>query len=136
MFLPNPPQKSYLLQNQRQEWKKVWSKVLPPSALSLTGKICALPKVLHLHESRGKGGREHMNFTESGDINKNDSSTNIHLIFRFLTLVPFYRRSAPLLFWSPPFQMHLSPFSWTRKAQKSLNCVGMLCSMLCSIKHR
>lgn len=99
----------------------------PPSALSLTGKICALPEVLHLHNSRGKGGREHMNFTESVDTNKNDSSTNIHLIFRFLALLPFYRRGAPLLFGSPPFQMHLSPFSWTRKAQKSLNWVGMLC---------
>lgn len=98
------------------------------SALSLTGNICTQPGMLHLHESRGKGGREHMNFTEWVSWYKQEWFKHKHIPdIQVSDFAPFIQ-SAPLLFWSPPFQMQLSPLSWTKKAQKSLNCVGMLCS--------
>lgn len=62
-FSPHPPQEILFIAEPeaRMEESLVQS---PLSALSLTGNICALPEVVHLHEGRGKGRREHMNFTE------------------------------------------------------------------------
>lgn len=94
----------------------------PLSALSLTGNICALSDVLHLHKSRGEGGREHVNFTEQWvSWYKHDWFKHKHIpdIQVSDSCSPSTEEVPHICFGAHPFQLHLSPLPWPREPHKA-----------------
>lgn len=107
----------------------------PLSALSLTGNICALPEILHLHESRGKVGREHMNFTEWVSWYKQEWFKHKHIpdiqVFHF---APFIQKKCPTSLLEPTLSdATISILLDKEGPEKPELCTN---AVLCSIKHR
>lgn len=94
MFLPPQQEILFIAEPEaRMEESLVQS---PLSALSLTGSICALPKVVHLHEGRGKGRREHMNFTEWVSWYKQEQFKHKHIPdIQVSDFAPFTQKKCP-----------------------------------------